>query len=119
MQVYGVAQSKPVTQRQSFTAHVPKALHDELFYAAYKRGHEACDSFWKQAKKVKEWGHETCAIKKVSERTRKGREESLVLIDSYVAPFQEAKLPKKPTLLDSFLALTERVVVDAENTFKL
>lgn len=119
MQVNRIAQTTSVAYKPSFKAMVPKSLQEELFNEALRKKTKQTGELFDQIKKVADWGHETCSITKVTEKTKEGEVHSLALIDSYVAPFQKAPLPKKQTLLDSFLALTEKIVVNAENTFKL
>lgn len=116
MQINSInAVSQQQSQRTSFGAHIPKPLKEKLFDAAYKKGNEACDAFFRQEKKVESWGQDTSSLSVIEKKTKDGRDYSLALVDSYCAPFRMSFLPKKQNLLDSFMALKEKNIVDAES----
>ncbi len=116
MQINSIsAVSQSQSQRPSFGAHIPKLMKEELFYMANKKGLETRDAFYKQAKKVESWGQDTSSLTMVEKKTKDGREYSLGLVNSYEAPFRTSALPKKPTLLESFMSLTRRNIEEAES----
>lgn len=115
MQINSINAVPHQQQKTSFGAYIPKPLKDELLYVASKKGKDASDAFVKQAKKVESWGQDTSSLTMIEKKTKKGREYALALVDSYCAPFRMAFLPKKQNLLDSFMSLKEKNIVDAES----
>lgn len=104
----------------SCKAQVPKNVHERLFNDAYYRGSKACLEYRTQARNISQWGcFDTTTIEVFKEKTKEGVKESLGLINYYIAPFKKAVLPMKDTLLDSFLALTEKDIVKAEDSLKI
>lgn len=96
----------------SFQAYMPKKLNEKLFYAANEQGHAVCRQYLSQVKNVESWGLDTSCITDVKPD---GKKCLLSLVNTYLAPFKRVELPQKDNLLDTFLALTERDIQNAEN----
>ncbi|MCM1003072.1 MAG: hypothetical protein NC408_01885 [Candidatus Gastranaerophilales bacterium] len=100
----------------SFQAQIPKRLNDELFWEANRRGHSTCEAFFSQTKNIKTWGHDSSSLAIFEERTRDGVTRALGFVSNYLAPLKKVLLPAKETVFDSFMALKECDIIDAENS---
>lgn len=100
----------------SFRAGMPKILKEEMFYSARKVGGDVPGKFLEQYKNFQNWGYATSEIAEVKQ---KGGKSILALVNSYLAPMKKAELPQKDSLLDTFLSLTERDVINAEYSLKI
>lgn len=104
----------------SYQAQMPKNVHDVLFEEARNRGHEASFACLKQFDNVKKWGaYDTSLIELFVKKTKQGSVKQLGLINYYLVPLKQALFPQKGTLLDSFLALTEKDIINAEDSLKI
>ncbi len=101
----------------SYQAQIPKNLYEEMFSEANRKGHDCCSLFFTQTKNFKNWGHEEAtSLALFQERTKEGLKKTLGLVSNYSAPLKRIVFPMKNSLLDSFLALTEKDVINAENS---
>ena len=101
----------------SFQAQIPKNLHEQLFREANLRGHNCCEAFFSQTKKFGQWGQdEATSLALFETRDKGGIQRTLGLVSNYAAPLKRVLFPMKESLLDSFLALKEKDITNAENT---
>lgn len=104
----------------SFGVQVPKSVHEKLFDEALDLRIRDCKDFFEQEIKVEKWGaHDTTSLALFWEKTDEDIHYTLGLINNYLAPLKKVVLPQKGTLLSSFLALTEKDIVDAENSLHI
>ncbi len=100
----------------SYQAQIPKRLQERMFYEANKKGNNYCNLFFNQSKNFKEWGcDEATSLALFETRTSDGVQRTLGLVSNAAAPLKKVLLPMKETILESFLALTEKDIVKAEN----
>lgn len=100
----------------SFQAQVPNRLKNKLFMEAYSKGHNTAD-FVDKLKKIEDWGLDTTTIAELE--NFKEKTSVLSLFNSYYAPLKHVELPQKETIFATFMALTERIVTEAENKLKI
>lgn len=98
----------------SYKAHIPTRLNERLFMEAHGKSRTASQAFLDQAGKFKNWGHDTSSLTLIEETGKNGINRALGLVNSYFAPFQKVIFPQKKSLLDTFMGLTERDVIEAE-----
>lgn len=104
----------------SFQAQVPSRLKNKLFMDAYTRGKSSTEAFTKQLKNVESWGLDTTTIAEHIDCKKRGVNHlGLSLFNSYFAPFKHVELPQKETVYETFMALTEHIVTEAENKLKI
>lgn len=101
----------------SFQAHIPSRLYNKMSMDAALRKSFPYDMFVKQVENVKNWGYASSCI--MENLGLHSSFEGLSLVNSYLAPFKKAALPKKDSLLDTFLSLTENDIVKAQNSLKI
>ncbi len=103
-----------------FGAQVPKNVHDKLFEEALNLRLRDCRDFFEQEARVERWGaHKSTSLELFKEKTLEGTTYTLGLINNYLAPFKKVVLPQKETLLNSFMSLTEKDIVEAENSLHI
>lgn len=104
----------------SFGVQIPKNVHEKLFNEALNLRLRDCRDFFEKEAKVEKWGaHESTSIELFKEKTLEGTNYTLGLVNNYLAPLKKVVLPKKDTLLDSFMALSEKDIVEAENSLHI
>ena len=99
----------------SYRAQIPKVLKDELFSIANNRGHSTCSAYLEQAKNIQQWGHDSSSLAVFEERTRDGVKRTFGFVNNYMKPLRRVLLPFKDNIFDSFMALKEKDILDAEN----
>ena len=99
--------------RTSFQAHVPPLLKEKLMIESIKRNKKVGLDFVNQLKKVETWGDNASEIGEIS--LPQVKETFLGLVNHLIVPFKKSMLPDKGSLLDSFMALTEKDIIKAEN----
>lgn len=105
------------TSSQSFQAHIPKEVYNRLFTEARKRGTQISFDYLEKTDKFLKWGEDTSALTIIENKNKDGiKTYALGLINSYTAPFKQIMLSKKESLLDSFMALKERDILNAEGS---
>lgn len=101
----------------SFQAHIPKAMYTKMLDEVCIKHTVTPDAFLRQVENVKSWGYENSVLSEVlgTQSVFKG----LNLVNSYLAPLRKAALPAKDTLLSSFMALTKKDIVSAQDVLKI
>ncbi len=100
----------------SFQAYIPRRVSETLMSEAVSRGQNLTSQYYAQAKKVNQWGQDTSALTLISKRINNVRKDVLALVNSYHAPMRNAEFTQKGSLLDTFLSLTKKDIVEAEKS---
>lgn len=104
----------------SFSAQIPKNVHEKLFDEALNLRLRDCKDFFEKEANVEKWGaHDSTSLDLFREKTDEGVKYTLGLINNYLAPFKRVVLPQKDSLLDSFMALSEKDIIEAENSLHI
>lgn len=100
----------------TFQAQIPKNLRENLFWDAHKKGHQSTSALLEKMKAFENWGLETSSLASIEKR---GEKPLLCLVNSYLAPFQKVIFDCKNSLLESFMAISEQDVIQAEYKMKI
>ena len=97
----------------NFQATIPPKLKEKLMTEARRIGQEKAFDYLAHMKKVESWGEFATEISEIS--SPQLSETYLGLVNHLIKPLRQSLLPNKSSLLESFMALTEKDIVNAEN----